>query len=98
MNETSDNRTGPSRDAVEALLEQAAPRPVPPAGVEQEIRAAVRDEWQSVTTANAVDWSDDTLVIGVADGVEAKAYSVTFLNRREMVIDEINGSPILVSW
>lgn len=50
------------------------------------------------TTADAVDWSDDTLVIGVADGGEAKAYSVTFLNRREMVIDEINGSPILVSW
>ena len=50
------------------------------------------------TTAEAIDWVDDTLVIGVADGNEAKAYSVTFLNRREMVIDEINGSPILVSW
>lgn len=35
-------------DAVEALLEKAAPRPAPPADVEREIRAAVRDEWEAI--------------------------------------------------
>jgi len=44
------------------------------------------------------DWPHDTLVIGVELGGEAKAYPVTFLNRREMVIDWIGGTPILVSW
>ncbi len=43
-------------------------------------------------------WPDDTLVIGVADGEEAKAYPVSFLNHREMVIDRLAGSPILVTW
>ncbi len=46
----------------------------------------------------STDWSDDTLVIGVELDGEAKAYPVQFLNRREMVIDWIGGSPILVSW
>jgi hypothetical protein len=34
----------------------------------------------------------------VSSGSEAKAYPVSFLNRREMVIDSINGIPILVTW
>ena len=49
-------------------------------------------------SVSATDWSDDTLVIGVELDGEAKAYPVQFLNRREMVIDWIAGSPILVSW
>lgn len=36
-------------DAVEALLERAEPRPAPPDAIEQDIRAAVYDEWQIVT-------------------------------------------------
>ena len=48
--------------------------------------------------ADQVDWSGDTQVIGVASGDEAKAYPISFLNRREMVIDEIAGDPILVTW
>ena len=48
--------------------------------------------------ADQVDWPDATQVIGVASGDEAKAYPVSFLNRREMVIDEIEGEPILVTW
>ena len=36
-------------DAVEALLEQAERRPVPPADDEREVREAVRAEWQAVT-------------------------------------------------
>lgn len=48
--------------------------------------------------ADASGWADDTLVIGVAAGDEAKAYPVGFLNSREMVIDELAGDPILVTW
>ncbi len=37
-------------DAVEALLEQASPRPTPPGKDEQMIREAVFSEWQAVTS------------------------------------------------
>lgn len=49
-------------------------------------------------TAAASEWEDDTLVIGLALEGEAKAYPVSFLNRREMVLDWIGGTPVLVSW
>lgn len=48
--------------------------------------------------ARAIDWSNDTLVIGLTLDGDAKAYPVRFLNRREMVIDWIAGTPVLVSW
>ncbi len=50
------------------------------------------------TTPDQVDWRNDTQVVGVFGGDEAKAYPVSFLNRREMVLDEIGGEPILVTW
>jgi hypothetical protein len=52
----------------------------------------------SFVSADAAGWPAMAQVIGVAGGNEAKAYPVSFLNRREMVIDEIGGEPILVSW
>ena len=42
-------------------------------------------------------WGDGTLVIGVEVDGEARAYPVAYLNRREMVVDEIGGTPLLVS-
>ena len=48
--------------------------------------------------AEQMDWPNETQVIGVVSGEEAKAYPISFLNRREMVIDEIEGEPILVTW
>ncbi len=48
--------------------------------------------------AGQVDWPDSTDVIGVSFGTEAKAYPVAHLNGRELVIDEVDGIPILVSW
>ncbi len=48
--------------------------------------------------ASDVDWPEDMLVIGVAGEGTAKAYPVTHLNSREMVIDSLDGIPILVSW
>ena len=38
------------------------------------------------------------LVIGLELDGDAKAYPVSFLNRREMVIDWIGGTPVLVTW
>ena len=52
----------------------------------------------SFTSADGVDWPADSLVIGVAGEDEAKAYPVTHLNSREMVIDSLAGIPILVTW
>ena len=49
-------------------------------------------------TAAATPWRDDTLVIGIERDGEAKAYPVSFLNGREMVIDRIAGIPVLVTW
>lgn len=49
-------------------------------------------------SAETTDWPTEALVIGVELNDEAKAYPVSFLNRREMVIDSIGGIPILVTW
>ena len=48
--------------------------------------------------ASEVDWPPAMLVVGVAGESSAKAYPVTHLNSREMVLDSLEGSPILVSW
>ena len=48
--------------------------------------------------ADESPWDGDVDVIGVAQDGEAKAYPVSWLNRREMVIDFIADEPILVSW
>lgn len=48
--------------------------------------------------ADEIAWPGATDVIGVALGGEAKAYPVDFLAGRELVIDELGGIPILVSW
>ncbi len=48
--------------------------------------------------ATEASWDDETLVIGVELGGEAKAYPVSYLNRREMVVDRFGDIPILVTW
>ena len=48
--------------------------------------------------ATATEWEDETLVIGVDIDGEAKAYPVSYLNSREMVIDSVAGIPVLVTW
>ena len=45
-----------------------------------------------------VDWPAASLVLGVAGTKTAKAYPITHLNQREMVIDSLDGTPILASW
>ncbi len=49
-------------------------------------------------TPRHVDWPPEMLVIGVAGADDAKAYPITHLNQREMVIDSLEGIPILVTW
>ncbi len=45
-----------------------------------------------------IGWPTEAEVIGVTIGGESKAYPVSFLNSREMVVDELGGEPILVTW
>jgi hypothetical protein len=62
-------------------------------------RDAIRPVYDpQFVSAGGVAWLGGTQVIGVSSGDEAKAYPVSFLNRREMVVDSINGIPILVTW
>ncbi|MFQ5699896.1 MAG: DUF3179 domain-containing protein [Myxococcota bacterium] len=48
--------------------------------------------------ASATSWGDDTLVLGVALGGEARAYPVAILNWHELVNDRLGGREILVSY
>ncbi len=66
-------------------------------------RSLARDQIPPVydpefTAASGVDWPSDSLVIGVAGKESAKAYPVNHLSSREMVIDSLEGIPILVTW
>lgn len=49
-------------------------------------------------SAAETDWHRDTLVIGLAIDGDAKAYPVSFLNRREIVNDHVGKTPVLVTW
>ncbi len=52
----------------------------------------------SFVAAAASEWPDDALIIGVEIDGDARAYPVSHLNSREMVIDSIAGIPVLVTW
>ncbi len=45
-----------------------------------------------------VDWHDKSLVIGLTIDGDARAYPVSFLNRREIVNDHVGKTPVLVTW
>ncbi|MDH3274031.1 MAG: FecR family protein [Gammaproteobacteria bacterium] len=49
MNNLSDELVVHGDDAIEALLEKAAPRPLPPGNDEMAVRTAVHAEWRAVT-------------------------------------------------
>ena len=50
------------------------------------------------TDPESEDWPVDSLVLGIAGSETAKAFPITHLNQREMVIDSLEGLPILVTW
>lgn len=97
-----------------AASEPAGVEPVDPGSVFDPVRAGEatpptyrqllgRDQIAPIydptfTTADDVDWPLEVLIVGVEGTETAKAYPVSHLNRREMVIDHIDGDPILVSW
>ena len=49
-------------------------------------------------TAGRTRLGDEQLVMGVAINGESKAYPVSLLQFREMVNDEVGGTPVLVTW
>ncbi len=51
-----------------------------------------------VVSAADSRWPDDTVVIGVAQGSEARAYPIAILNWHELVNDTLGGRAILVSF
>ncbi len=48
--------------------------------------------------AEDVFWPLETQVIAVEFDGDARAYPVSFLNGREMVIDDVGDVPIVVTW
>ena len=59
------------------------------------IRPIYTPEFVPAAEANL---DDEQLVLGVALDGEAKAYPISVLNSREMVNDELAGTPILATW
>lgn len=45
-----------------------------------------------------VSWPDDAQVIGVSIGDDSRAYPVSVLQSREVVIDTVGSEPIIISW
>lgn len=43
-------------------------------------------------------YRDDELVLGVSIRGQSRAYDVSTLNAREIVVDQLAGTPILVTW
>lgn len=94
------NPAGPVRADPDAVLDPAVDGIALPDGYRPLLD---RDQLEPVydptfTDVGGVDWPDDMLVIGVAGAETSKVYPVTHLNQHEMVIDYLEGEPILVSW
>jgi hypothetical protein len=51
-----------------------------------------------VVTPEMAALDSEDLVIGVSVGGESRAYPIRPLRFREMVNDELGGTPILVTW
>ena len=97
--ESSGVEPGVRVGANEAYNPVTAGEPLPDGFRQLLIRDAIAPIYDpAFATADQVDWPGETQVIGVAGEDEAKAYPVSFLTRREMVVDEIAGDPILVTW
>jgi hypothetical protein len=90
---------GPLADPDEVYNPVWAGEPTPPGFRQLLGRDSILPVYEpDFAPAGAVEWPGDVLVIGVAGERSAKAYPVSHLNRREMVIDALDGIPILVTW
>lgn len=62
-------------------------------------RDAIRPIYDpTFVSASESGWHDEALVVGLEIDGNAKAYPVSFLNRREIVNDHIGKTPVLVTW
>ena len=62
-------------------------------------RDAIKPVYEpAFVSAEESGFSDEELVLGVEINGDSRAYPIGPLNSREMVIDEVGGVPILVSW
>lgn len=50
------------------------------------------------TSAGDAEYPEEALVLGVEIDGEARAYPISVLNFREMVIDRVADTPILATW
>jgi len=48
--------------------------------------------------ASDARWDDRSLVVELEINGDARAYPVSFLNRREIVNDHVGRTPVLVTW
>jgi len=101
MSKSGEDFVGRKADAVEALLEQAAPRPAPPAGDEQQVREAVYAEWQAVTgkhrTRQRVTYFAVAAAVILAVAVSFNAFRVTGVAPVEVAtISQDHGSIYLL--
>ena len=58
----------------------------------------IRQPWFLTAKQGDTALAPDESIIGLVVGNEARAYSTNQLNHHEMVIDEIAGTPILVTY
>ena len=62
-------------------------------------RDAIRPIYEpTFVSAEESGFSDEELVLAVEINGDSRAYPIGPLNSREMVIDEVGGVPILVTW
>ncbi|MFQ5425790.1 MAG: DUF3179 domain-containing protein [Gaiellales bacterium] len=91
-------------DTFEGSPEAPAPRFVPLPDASRPFRRSLLDRIRPVYApvygdAAGLAWlADDDLVLGYESGDDAYAYPVKVLDRRELVNDEIDGVPLLVTY
>ncbi|GMQ94421.1 MAG: hypothetical protein BMS9Abin12_1911 [Acidimicrobiia bacterium] len=71
-----------------------------PSGFRQLLpRDAIRPIYEpEFLSAAETGWPDETLVVGLEIDGDARAYAVSYLNRREIVNDHVGKTPVLVTW
>ncbi len=90
-------------DSIPAIVRQlnpSGPKAVAPAAFRQLLgRDLIRPVYSPLFVApEMAALGSDDLVIGVSVGGESRAYPIRPLRFREMVNDELGGTPILVTW
>jgi hypothetical protein len=76
----------------------------PPAGLpivawgHRDFFPVIRKPWYVTARQGDVLLAEDEPVLGLVLGGEARAYSTNQLNKHEMVLDQVAGTPVLVTY